>query len=119
MFNFRSRPNDGGEQARQIYFDYLKQRFGKVRLYDKHERGDDIVRDLERVFVRLQIIGKYERPSSHQAFRQMMDESLRRRRDFFSADDSTGAVEDAPDNFSSERHLVDPDELLRAGTVVV
>jgi HEAT repeat protein len=119
MFSFRNPEKLSPDPRGQKYLDYLKERFGKIRLYGKDGQGEEIVRELEQVFVRLHVVEKYERPMSHLAFRRMMDESLRRRRNFYATEKGEEDESISTGDIATGRQTIEPDELLLHGTHAV
>ncbi|MBA3240737.1 MAG: HEAT repeat domain-containing protein [Acidobacteria bacterium] len=106
-------PSQGADSGRSrdnllvAYHAHLLEKVGKVYIV-----GENHARELERVFVKLNIVEEHQRPLTHAAFLGMMDAEMRLRRDLFASDDEE--VGSSPKGKAADKlnRMVKPDELL-------
>src|SRR5262245_1034765 len=93
----------------RIYGERLSANVSRVRLL-----GESESRELKQVFVQLNIVEEYQRPSARNEWMGFVDAELRKRRALFSAaDDEKG------DEGKKTKRLINPEELLHDGTRAV
>jgi HEAT repeat protein len=98
------------EELWRKYSERLSANVSKVRLL-----GESEYRELKQVFVQLNIVEEYQRPSTCNEWMGFVDPALRKRRALFSAAADDGE-EDAEEE---EKRLIKAEELLRDGTRAV
>ncbi|MCI0488678.1 MAG: SIR2 family protein [Blastocatellia bacterium] len=96
------------------YRERLAERVSKVYIF-----GEAEARELEKVFVELNIIEEYERPPLHAVYLGLMDSEMRRRRDIFSREDRGDQTAGPGERGGKIKRAVKPDELLRGRTQAV
>jgi HEAT repeat protein len=96
------------------YCNHLKDKVNKVYIV-----GETESRELEKVFVKLNIMEEHQRPAVHAQFLGLMDADLRQRRDPFAHEDEAMSVADLDSRGDKIKRAVKPDELLRMRTQAV
>jgi HEAT repeat protein len=102
-----------GRRTEELWIQYrerLSANVSKVRLL-----GESEWRELKQVFVKLNIVEEYQRPSARNEWMGFVDAEIRKRRALFSATADDGEE----DEEKKEKRLIEPEELLRDGTRAV
>ncbi|HJU55692.1 MAG TPA: HEAT repeat domain-containing protein [Pyrinomonadaceae bacterium] len=89
----------------ETYRTHLAERLRKVYLL-----GESQARELEQVFVELDVVEEYRRPSAHTEYLGLMDAEMRRRRELFGDEESEEEEEREGDKV---KLTIKPDALLR------
>ncbi|MCI0350919.1 MAG: HEAT repeat domain-containing protein, partial [Acidobacteriales bacterium] len=103
------------EELWERYRQRLSENVSRVRLL-----GESESRELKQVFVQLNIVEEYQRPSARNEWKGFVDLVLRKRRALFSADadyaEEDEEKKEKEDEKKKEKRLIKPEELLRDGT---
>jgi HEAT repeat protein len=102
------------DELAEAYRASLAEKVNKVYLV-----GENQPRELEQVFVELDIIEDYKRPIDHAEFLGLMDAEMRRGRNPFARENQDESIGHGKEGGESHKRTIKPEDLLKSRTQVI